>query len=314
MAKFNYSSEMKDVYQRVTDKIVADLEAGVRTWLQPWKAGKDGVVRNVSLPLRHDGTPYRGINVFMLWGETAIMGYTHSIWMTFKQAQALGGHVKKGEHGTLVVYANKTIKTEQGAGGEDIERVIPFMKGYTVFNVEQIEGLPAHYYGTTNATPTAPMEKRIEAVDTFVRNAGARVIERGAKAFYSPSGDFIQMPPSSTFGAPEGFSSTLLHELVHWTGHDKRCARTFGRVFGNEQYAAEELVAELGAAFLCADLGVPGEARPDHAAYVASWLKVLKGDKRAIFKAATMAQAASDYLHGLQGKTVEIEDEKLAAD
>ena len=301
-----------DVYARVTDRIVSDLEKGVRPWMKPWSADHASD-RLPSLPLRHNGTPYRGVNVLLLWGEMVEKGYDNPLWMTYKQAEALGANVRKGEHGSLVVYADTFSKTEENDKGEEIERAIPFMKGYTVFNVAQIEGLPAHYYH-----PTAPRDhgrtiELIEEAEEFFGNTGAAFRHGGNRAFYAPSADFIHLPPADAFRDAESYAATKAHELVHWTGNEQRMAREFGKRFGDKAYAFEELVAELGAAFLCADLGITPEVREDHAAYLAHWLEVLKDDKRAIFSAAAHAQRAADFLHGLQKQAEEEEAEAIAA-
>ena len=287
-----------DIYSRITDKIIADLEQGVRPWMKPWNA--EHAAGRITRPLRHNGIPYKGINVVMLWSASVTKGYACPLWLTFKQAAELGAHVRKGETGELVVYADRITRTETGAAGEEVEKAIPFLKGYTVFNAEQIEGLPAHY--TSKAEPPAltPLQ-RIEAADRFFAATGADIRHGGTRAYYAEGSDYVQMPPFETFRDAESHAATLAHELTHWTKHDKRQARDFGRVrHGDEGYAREELVAELGAAFLCADLGITPEVRPDHAAYIASWLTVLKGDKRFVFSAASHAQRAVDHLHGLQ--------------
>ena len=292
--------ERKDIYTRVTDRIVADLEKGVRSWMKPWSA--EHAAGRVSRPLRHNGTPYRGMNILLLWGEAMAKGYAAPIWMTFRQALELDAHVRKGEHGSLVVYANSITKTEVNEKGEDTEREIPFMKGYTVFNVEQIEGLPAHYYARPENP--LPLSERIESADRFMTATGATMQHGGNRAFYAPGRDLVQMPPFEAFKDKESYYATALHELTHWTNHKSRLDRSFdAKRFGDQGYAREELVAELGAAFLCADLGITPEIRDDHAAYLGNWLKVLQEDKRAIFSAAAHAQRAADYLHGLQPST-----------
>lgn len=302
MTKSTATTEHKDVYTRVTDRIISDLEQGIRPWMKPWSV--EHTAGRITRPLRHNGTPYKGINVLLLWGEAMANGYTAPLWMTYKQALEIGGQVRKGEHGSLVVYADRFTKTETADNGQEIEREIPFMKGYTVFNVEQIDGLPAHYY----AQPVNPLpeERRIEAADRFVTGTGADIRHGGNQAFYSPSRDLIQLPPFEAFRDAESYYATALHELTHWTRHESRLSRDFGRQrFGDEGYAREELVAELGAAFLCADIGITPDIREDHAAYLASWLKVLQDDKRAIFQAAAHAQRAADYLQGLQNNEAE---------
>ena len=300
--KFRAEAEdRRDVYERITARIVADLERGVRPWVQPWQSGAGKVVR----PLRFNGVPYAGINVLMLWSVAYECGYASPFWMTFKQALDLGGAVRKGEKGSLVVYANRVTKTETTDAGEEIEREIPFMRGYTVFSTDQIDGLPEHYYAKQPPRFDNPVQ-RIDHAEAFFAATGADIRQRGGRAFYRQDGDFVQVPPIEAFPDAEEFYSTLAHEMTHWSKTPQRLNRDFGRKrWGDEGYAMEELVAELGAAFLCADLDlVPGagaEVREDaHASYINSWLKVLKGDKRAIFTAASHAQRAADFLHSFQ--------------
>lgn len=302
-AKFNKArepDERQDVYERITARIVAQLEDGVRPWAQPWKSGDGGFRR----PLRHNGVPYSGINVLSLWMTAMERGFESRIWMTFRQAEELGAHVRKGEKGSLVVYATRISKTETTDAGEEIEREIPFLKGYTVFNVEQIEGLPEHYYVQPPPSFETPAQ-RIGHAEAFFAATGAIIRQRGGRAFYREDADFVQVPPIEAFPDAEEYYATLTHEITHWTKHPARLARDFGRKgWGDAGYAMEELVAELGAAFLCADLELihaePETVREDHAAYIASWLKVLKEDKRAIFSAAGHAQRSAEYLHALQ--------------
>lgn len=284
----------QDVYTRVTEKVIADLEAGVRTWMKPWSGG-DGAI---TLPLRHNGIAYRGINILLLWGESITKGYASAKWMTYRQAQELGAQVRKGERGSLVVFADRFKKTESDENGQDVEREIPFMKGYTVFNVEQIDGLPEMYYDR----PAQPREKMqlVESAEAFFAATGATIQHGGNMAFYAPGPDVIRLPVPEAFNDAESYAATKAHELTHWTAHESRLARTLGKRFGDDAYAAEELVAELGSAFLCSALGITPEVRDDHAQYLDHWLKVLKADKRAIFTAAAHAQRAVDYLHGLQ--------------
>jgi antirestriction protein ArdC len=294
-----------DVYERITSRIVSELEQGVRPWLKPWNA--EHAAGRITRPLRFNGQPYQGINVLMLWGESVAKGYAAPIWLTFKQACELGAHVRKGEHGSLVVYADRIRRKEKDeVTGEEAEREIPFLKGYTVFNVEQVEGLPAHFYAV--AEPRLDPVQRIERVESFFAATRADIRHGGNMAYYSATDDHVQMPPFESFRDAESYYATLAHEITHWTKHGKRLDRDFGRkrqgvVKRDEGYAIEELVAELGAAFLSADLDLTPEPREDHAAYIASWLKVLKNDKRAIFTAASHAQRAADYLNGLQSAT-----------
>jgi len=291
-------------YTRVTDRIIADLEQGVRPWMKPWNA--EHAAGRITRPLRHNGQPYNGINVLMLWSAAVAGGYSAPIWMTFRQAQELGAHVRKGERGELVVYASTITRTETDENtGEEAEHVIPFMKGYTVFNVEQIDGLPASYRQL--AAPVLDPVQRIAAAEGFFAATGADIRHGGNRAYYALGSDYIQMPVFESFRDAESYYATLAHETTHWTRHPSRLARDFGRErWGDEGYAREELVAELGAAFLSADLRITPEVRDDHSAYIASWLKVLQSDKRAIFQAAAHAQRAADFLHGLQPAAEEI--------
>jgi antirestriction protein ArdC len=265
----NNHTSRQDIYTRITGQIVAALERGVKPWTQPWNAAH--AAGPVSRPLRHNGQPYAGINVLTLRASAMERHYAAPIWMTFRQALELGGHVRKGEKGAPVVYANTIVRTEEGADGEDEQRAIPFLKAYTVFNIEQIDGLPAHYYAPAH-NGLNPGE-RIARAEAFFAATRADIRHGGNSAFYVPSQDFIQMPPFEAFRDAHGYYATLAHECCHWTRHKSRLDRDLGRKrFGDAGYAREELVAELGAAFLCADLGLKLEDREDHAAYIGSWL------------------------------------------
>jgi antirestriction protein ArdC len=284
-----------DIYSRVTGRILADLERGVCSWLKPWTSSG----ARIDVPRRHNGIPYRGINVLILWAEAMDRGYSFPLWMTYRQAIELGAHVRQGEHGTTVVYADRIVKTETDDDGSETERAIPFLKAYTVFNTAQIDGLPAHYY----PQPPAGSDKvqLIDNAERFIAATGAVIRHGGDKAYYSPRLDIIQLPEPAAFRDGESYTATKAHELTHWTAHESRLKREFGaKRFGDSGYAREELVAELGSAFLCAGLGITPEPREDHASYLAHWIAVLKEDKRAIFAAAAHAQKAVDFLHGLQ--------------
>jgi antirestriction protein ArdC len=242
---------MKDLYERVTNSIIVSLEAGVRPWHRPW-SGEHAAGR-IARPLRASGVPYRGINILMLWAEALEQGYTAPVWMTFKQALQLKANVRKGEKGTLVVYADAVTRKESDDRGEHIERRIPFLKSYTVFNVAQIENLPAAFYAQPE--PRSEPLKRIARAEAFVGASGADIRHAGNQAFYSPSRDIVQMPPLEAFESAESYYAVLIHELTHWTKHPSRLARDLGRKrWGDAGYAMEELVAELGAAFVLADL------------------------------------------------------------
>jgi len=289
-----------DVHTRITEIMLSQLEKGVRPWVQPWSAAR--VAGCVSRPLRFNGEPYSGINVLLLWSQAMNRGFAAATWMTFRQALELGGNVRKGETGSMVVYANRIKKTETDANGDDIEHEIPFLKAYTVFNLEQIDGLPAGFGGTPEP-PTLELVERLEHADAFFRATGATIRHGGASAFYAPGPDVIQMPPIEAFCDVESYYATLAHEEIHWTAPSHRLNRDLSRYSKNHsERAREELIAELGAAFLAADIGIVPvlEPRPDHASYLASWLEVLRGDRRFIVKAAAQAQRAVAYLHALQ--------------
>lgn len=288
------STSRQDVCSRITSQIIASLEQGVRPWVKPWNA--EHAAGSITQPLRFNGQPYSGINILSLWMSATAQGFAAPIWMTFRQAVELKAHVRKGEKGSLVVYANAITRTERDEEtGEDIEREIAYLKGYTVFNVEQIDGLPEHYYG--KAVPQLDPVARIERADNFFAACKATVCHGGNRAYYAQEVDYVQMPPFESFRDAESYYSTLAHEMTHWTKHPSRLSRDFGRKqWGDEGYAQEELVAELGAAFLCADLELATEPREENASYIANWLEVLKNDTRFIFRAAAHAQRAADYL------------------
>lgn len=300
-------SQRTDFYSRITDRIIEDLASGVRPWMKPWNGSNaDG---RITRPVRHNGRPYSGMNVLLLWSEQISRGFASSMWMTFKQALELGAAVRKGETGSTVVFASRFTKSETDGNGGEVDREIPFLKAYSVFNVEQVEGLPDHYYHRPEIVldPVA----RIEEADRFFRHTGAVIRHGGNQAFYAPSSDVIQMPPFETFKDAASYYATLSHEATHWTAAEKRVGRDLSRYAKDRsERAREELIAELGSCFLCADLGlVPElEPRPDHASYLQSWLKVLADDKRAIFQAAAHAQRATAFLHGLQPEAIDVRD------
>jgi len=290
----NNRKPRRDIYQEITDRIIADLEKGVAPWNKPWSGG------GPTLPRRHNGVPYRGINILALWAAAMEKRYRAPIWMTFRQAILLGGCVRKGEKGTLTVFANSLTLTETNeATGEETASDIHYLKGYTVFNVEQIDGLPQHYYPLPETfIPTA---SRIVHADAFFTATRANIRSGGSTACYVPRTDIIHMPYIDRFRDAESYYATLAHECIHWTRHPSRLDRDFGQKrFGDNAYATEELVAELGSAFICASLDLMPEARKDHASYIAYWLETFKADNRAIFSAAAHAQRAADFLHALQ--------------
>ncbi|MGA2890971.1 MAG: zincin-like metallopeptidase domain-containing protein [Terracidiphilus sp.] len=289
------NKEKQDIYSRITNQIVSHLEQGVRPWVKPWNA--EHAAGRITRPLRHNGKPYSGVNVLSLWASAMTQNFAAPIWMTFRQAAELDAHIRKGEKGSLVVYADSiTRKETDDKTGDEIDREIPFLKGYTVFNVEQIDGLPETYYA--KAASSLDPVARITHADNFFAALGATIQHGGNRAFYSIAADAIQMPAFESFQEADSYYATLAHEFTHWTGSKSRLDRDFGgHRFGSEGYAIEELVAELGAAFLCADLELALEPREDHASYIASWLKVLAADNRAVFTAAAHAQRAAEFIN-----------------
>ncbi len=289
----------RDLYQEVTDTIIEAIEADPGRWTRPWRTGPDGVpCGDYGMPFNATtGSTYRGVNVLLLWHRAARLGFETNAWASYNQWLKRGAQVRKGERGSTIVFF-RTIERE-GKDGGDPER-IPVLRHYTVFNADQVDGY------TPPTVQPQPLVERIEAAGDYVANTGAKVEHGGSRAFYSPFSDHIGMPYLSQFRdtdhgtAAEHYQSTLLHELVHWTGHRDRIDRELRNRFGDDGYAAEELIAELGAAFLCAELGIDSEPRQDHAQYLASWLRVLKSDKRAIFTAAARASEAAEYLDRFQ--------------
>lgn len=285
---------MRDIYQEVTDKIIAELERGTAPWVKPWTTGS---AAGGAMPYNAaTGKPYRGVNIPLLMAAAA--AYGSPAFVTFKQARDLGGHVRKGERGHTVVFwkfikpAAANTPDQDDAGADDArEDLIPMARAYTVFNVAQCEGLqlPA-------VTTPAPIDAgaRCPDLDAAIANTGASIGHGGDSAHYTPAHDCIQMPDFSKFRDASNYYATLLHELTHWSGHESRLARKLANRFGSDAYAVEELIAELGAAFLCARHGVTGQLQ--HASYLGHWLKVLRADKRAIFTAASQAQKAADFI------------------
>ena len=301
------AEERADIYQRVTDRIVAAIEQGAKAgdWRMPWHSGADGQPSTVPCNAT-TGRPYRGVNILALWAAAQASGYSSGTWATYRQWRELGAQVRKGEQASPVVFWRLLDEREAGGagdagsgggGGDEDEaggRRRLLARGYSVFNAAQVDGYEAP------ALPVLPEAQRIARADGFFAALGATVEHGGARACYVPGKDVIRMPDFAVFRDAVAYYAILAHEAVHWAGHASRCARDLSGRFGSDAYAAEELIAELGAAFLCADLRLAAEPRPDHAQYVASWLKVLRGDKRAVFTAAAKAQAAADWMHARQ--------------
>jgi antirestriction protein ArdC len=293
------SSEPRiSLYDEVTRRIIAELEAGRFPWVQPWDGKAAGGV-SPSLPRNAlTGRNYSGVNVLILWGEVIARAYPSQSWLTFRQALDAGGNVRKGEKGVTVVYADRfTPEAEKARAAEtgDDAKSIPFLKRFTVFNIAQCDGLRTDLIGDP-----APLPEReiVPVAEELIKASGADFRIGGAKAFYAPSADYIQVPPQPAFHDPINFYRTALHELTHWVGGSKRLGRDQTGAFGSPQYAREELIAEMGSAFLCAALGIVPTVR--HADYLAGWLDVLRADNRAIFRAASAASKAAEYLLALR--------------
>ncbi|MBA4853453.1 ArdC family protein [Emticicia sp. BO119] len=290
-------NQTNDIYTRITNKILADLEKGELTWRKPWNSAH--LSENIQRPLRWNNIPYTGINTVVLWATAAEKSYDLPHWMTFNQAVDLKASVRKGEKGTQIIYADQLLKEEEDKHGEKQIIQIPFLKSYTVFNAHQIEGLPEHFYTTAEPVPIN-IPQRMEAIETFFTQTKAD-IRKGYKAAYYIGEDYVDMPPIESFETAKDYYAVLAHEVTHWTRHPKRLNRDFGRKqWGDEGYSKEELVAELGACFLAADLGFEPMPEEKHAAYIQSWLQALQDDKKLIVFAASYAQKATEYLHSLQ--------------
>jgi antirestriction protein ArdC len=279
-----------DLYDAVTRRIIAELEAGRVPWVQPWESGvAPGLPRN-ALTQR----PYSGINVLILWSALSENGWRTQSWLTFRQALAAGGSVRKGARGTCVVYADRFTpgaEAEKAQARGDAPKTIAFLKRFTVFNVDQCEGLPADL--APDVAPLADDDIAPQA-EALIAASGVDVRIGGSRAYYAPGEDFVQLPPPRAFCDPVNFYSVALHELSHATGHKTRLDRQILNSFGSKDYAREELVAEMGSAFLSAALGIAPTVR--HADYLGAWLDVLRADNRAIFRAASAASKAADWL------------------
>lgn len=279
--------QKRDLYSDVTARILAELEAGAAPWVKPWSATPgQNVPCNAAT-----GRPYSGCNVILLW-LTRGRGWPTPRFLTFKQAIEAGGNVRKGEHGTRVVFVKQLRVIDKNSA----EGVVPMMREYTVFNVAQCDGLPDGIVAGKPQRVRNP-DSRDTLADEFLGSTGADIREGMGEAYYVPSKDFISMPAFPAFRGADHFYNVAFHELTHWTGAKGRCDRDLSARFGNAAYAAEELIAELGAAFLAAEFGFDGDVR--HAGYIATWIKLLKADKRAFITAASKAQAAADFLREL---------------
>ncbi|WP_299139149.1 ArdC family protein [uncultured Vibrio sp.] len=283
--KKTVSKTPRDFHQEVTNQIIEALEAGVKPWSCPWDVTQsDGLPYNFST-----GNTYSGMNVMLLWMSAQMNQFSSNQWLTFKQALDLGGNVIKGEKGTHITFY-KSLEKEKTVNGKEKIETIPMLKTFVVFNLDQIEGI-------TKPEPKTDLIGELdlrEDVEDFFKATGATINYVGQKAFFRPSTDEIVIPERERFESTANLYATVMHELTHWTGHKSRLNRTKGSKFGDKDYAFEELVAELGSAFLMADFGIVGDVQ--HESYIANWLEVLKNDKRFIFKAASQASKAFTHL------------------
>ena len=289
------------LYDEITDKIIAELEAGRVPWVQPW--GTAAAKASLAMPKNAStNRQYSGVNILILWRAVIERGFAGQSWLTFRQALSLGGHVRKGERGTTVVYADRFVPNDEkrraAETGEDAQAV-PFLKRFTVFNTDQCDGLAVDI--ATAAPPPSPglIEPKVEAL---IKATGITFRIGGNRGFYAPAEDYVQVPPPQAYFEPINWHRTALHELGHATGHSSRLNRDQSGSYGTRKYAFEELVAELSAAFGCASLGIVPTVR--HADYIGSWLEVLREDNRAIVRAASQASKAADYLLGFAPEPV----------
>ncbi|WP_066825309.1 ArdC family protein [Sphingomonas mali] len=285
---------MKDrqsLYAQVTDRVIVELEQGRLPWVKPWDAAACGC----AMPANGvTGRRYSGINVLILWAAVIEGRYASQRWLTYRQAELVGGHVRKGERGTTICYADRFTPKgeEQKARDEDRDaRQVAFLKRFTVFNVDQCEGLPEDLTRIIAPTELADLLPSVQAI---IRDSGADIRFGGGEAYYAPSADYVAVPPQAAFPEPINWYRTMLHELGHWTGHPSRLDRNQQGRFGSPDYAREELVAEMASAFACASLSIQPTVR--HADYIGSWLAVLREDEKAIFRAASAASKAADFL------------------
>lgn len=281
----------RDIYAEVTAKIVAKLETGVVPWVRPWHSAPQSAPMNGCT-----GASYRGVNILLLWLE----GYGDARWYSFRQAKTKGGSVRKGERGSWIVFYSQVEKKDDERREGEEKDYYHMVKHYTVFNHAQIEWDEAGGEEGKPVDPPPPLAEDLREAQALVDATQARISWGGSRACYSPQSDRIRMPEAEAFGSQQECMAVLLHELTHWTAHPSRLDRKLGKRFGDHAYAAEELIAEMGSAFLCAVTGVQGSLQ--HAEYLDHWIKVLKADKRAVFTAAAAAQRASDFLLDLKEK------------
>ena len=290
------SKERFDVYGAITDQIIAAIEAGAEHPQMPWHRAGGSIERPINVESKN---AYRGVNTVALWASAYCQQFDHGLWGTYRQWQEKGAQVRKGEKSSLIIFYRDLDPSESTSSDNGDEQQSRFFvaRASRVFNAAQVDGFEIE--------PSEPAVDRIdpcERAEQFIQATGAKIATGGTRAFYNTVSDSITMPDrhrfvgTATSSASEGWYSTLLHELTHWSGAEARCDRTFGKRFGDNAYAMEEMVAELGAAFLCGDLGITAEPRTDHAEYIGHWLRILKADSKAIFTAASAANKAAEFL------------------
>ena len=303
MPRKSHRSQKQSPAARITAAIIEKLEEGTKPWVQPWRG------LPVSRPLRHCGTPYRGMNTFWLWMASEAGGFQSPYWMTYRQCAALGGQVRKGEKSTIAIFYKSYTKEIEANSADDPEsETRRVLKSYAVFNADQCDNLPERYYPKLEVQEIEPGGSEA-ALDSFFESVGANIRESGSAAYYEPVIDRITMPPAHLFNGYDHYYATLAHECSHWTGHKSRLNRNLKNRFRSAAYAAEELVAELSSAILGAELGLPVSHLDNHASYIASWLKLLKNDDRAMLTAAARAEEAASLLLKLGGHDAAIAEE-----
>lgn len=298
--------DYKDTYERITEHIAAAIEQGAGDYQMPWhKAGAFGLPENASTHAL-----YRGVNILSLWVSQELRGYDSNLWASYRQWSELGAHVRKGEKATPICFfrdlSSNAEEEPEKASEEETYKIRIVARTFWVFNANQVEGFKLPEI----QTPKLSEAERLHSADQFLFGLGADIRHGGNKAFFSLAGDYVQLPPYERFKSALGYYSTAAHELTHWSGAESRLSREFGKRFGDKAYAAEELVAELGAAYMLGRLGLSSEPRPDQAQYIESWLSLLRGDSRAIFTAATKAGEACDFLHE---RHAELQTTRIAA-
>lgn len=278
---------MSNHYETITNQIIAQIEAGILPWVQPWanSCKSDGFFPYNAA----SGRAYNGINILLGLGAVHNKGFTSKGFMTYKQAQELGGQVRKGSKATAIYFSSQLTKKDND--GNETDKKVWFFKSYSVFNLDQIDGLPENLAKPLPSLDALDIDQNVSKI---IKSSLIDFRILGNRAFYSPAHDFVQVPHPDQFPEKTNWHATTLHELGHATGHKSRLDRDLSHSFGSTGYAYEELIAEITAAFLCASLGIAPTVR--HADYVGSWLKVLKNDSRAIVRAASAASKASNWL------------------